>query len=412
MCFPSVDTPQPSQQETQLYSEIYNLINQQQAYYQMMMPSIAHEMHYKIVEGEATPYEMTEDEQALAGNYENAQAKLQALQDKWNSIKDMPNSASQWLKYGPKIEKAKEQVAKYQTAYDNLQEKIGTYEGQSSQQWVKMTDEEWYNDPNTTDAERAEWDAYVGALDRYNKAIAGELPLSETLQQQKQQEFEQLKSAFPTIQGDTWETATGTDTIGLQNLSEFKKRWATVEEAERYGTLTSGAQTAIATSGLTTGMATQDISNISGTGGILGGNVGAYQSLLAPYQAYTQMGYQAQAQNQAIQNQGWASLIGLGGMLGAAAISSKKYKKNIKEKTKKDEDKALTSIRKTKSYSYKYKDNLGKIDREYLGGIAEESPDEITMEEKNGIFIPDKLELVSMGLKSLARKVEKLEKAS
>jgi len=277
-------------------------------------------------------------------------------------------------------------------------------------EWIQMTDNEWYNSSMTTDRQRQEWDIAGKQMKRYEQALAGEIPLTQQMKDQKQTEFRQLADASG-ITGDTVENAQAEDTIGVQKLGEFQKRWGLVEEAQRYGELGTAGQAALQGSSLTGNLATQKVGTLSGIGQNYGGLANQFGNLLQPYQMYNQMDYQASAQNQSNQMQQQGSLLNLGGMLGAAYLmSSRTYKKDIKAKTPKDEDKALKSIRDTKSYEYRYKNYMGFGKDKMLGAIAEESPDEVTTPDKKAINLGNKIELVSMGLKSLARKIDKLER--
>ena len=276
--------------------------------------------------------------------------------------------------------------------------------------WTQMSDDEWYNSPMITDRQRQEWDMQGKQMKRYEQALAGEIPLTQQMIDQKQTEFENLRDASG-LSGDTPENASAEDTIGVQKLGEFNKRWGLVEEAQRYGELGTAGQAALQGSSLTGNLATQKVGTLSGIGQGYGGLANQFGNLLQPYQMYNQMGYQASAQNQSNQMQQQGSLLNLVGMLGAAYLkSSRTYKKDIKAKTPKDEDKALKSIRDTKSYEYRYKNYMGFGKDKMLGAIAEESPDEVTTPDKKAINLGNKIELIGMGLKSLARKMDKLER--
>ncbi len=399
----TVQAPEPSAEESAIYSEILSLITQQQAWNQMMMPEYAHQMHYKIQEaaGEA-PAEMYTQQSEYQEKYDYWQDRYNKYKDAWQAN---PSDTGSWKKY----KEAEEEFSKIRSQLNILNDRITTYEETTSQEWVKMTDEEWYNDPETTDTERAQWDAYQAQLERYNKALAGEIPLTETMINQKQSEFEQLKQTFPTISGSSIDDATATDTIGIQNLNEFKKRWAEVEEAQRYGELSTAAQSTIGLTGLTTDLARSNIGTLAAIGGDNTSTISQYGSLLQPYMAYTQAGYQAQAANAATQASMYGSLLGLGGMLGGALLaSSKKYKTNIKAKTKRDEDKALIEMKKTKSYEYEYKPEMKLGSERHLGTLTEESPKEYVTAKGDMVNLGDKLEFTNMAIKALDRKIDTL----
>ena len=57
---------------------------------------------------------------------------------------------------------------------------------------------------------------------------------TEYLTKKRDEEYRLLKQAFPSIQGDTWETAVGNDTISNQNLQAFKDRWDKAFEDQDY----------------------------------------------------------------------------------------------------------------------------------------------------------------------------------
>jgi hypothetical protein len=374
----SVNAPEPSSAETGIYNQIFGMIEEQAAYQEAMMPVYLHQAKLKNVD-----YTPTEEETQIINRYEELSQKFKEDRSFRRAV------------YQTDMEKLEDQ-------YNEIKNKIetGTYE--------QMTDDEWYEEASET--ERKEYDIYQAQLDRYNKALAGEVPLTETMINQKQKEFEQLKASIGTITGDTPESATATDTIGIQNLNEFQKRWQQAEEAQRYGELSTGAQSTLATAGLTSDMTSRRMGMMSGIGNMNAGAMQGYSGLLGYQQGYTQAGYQAQAQNAATRSQMFGSLLNLGGMLGAAKLaSSRDYKKNIKAKTKKEEDQALNGIKKTKSYNYQYKNKMKLGKEKHIGSITEESPDYYITKDKKAIDLGDKIEYLSMGIKALARKIDKIE---
>jgi len=398
----NVDAPKPSGAENALYQEILNMLQEQQSYQNAMMPTYLHESHQKET---TVDYELTAEDKTLMSNYESYANARKAWKQAEEDYKEGKITSKEYVAAKDKVNKLQK---KYQKLGDQYQE-IKRKQKEGVVGYEQMSDEEWYNDPMTTESERKEWDIYQSSLDRYQKALAGEIPLTQTMIDQKQKEFEQLKSTIGTITGNDPDTATATDTIGIQNLNEFKKRWQQVEETQRYGELSTAGQGALATAGLTTDLASNKIGTLMGIGNAGSSTAGGYSNLLNYQQSYTQAGYQAQAQNAATQAQMFGSLLGLGGMLGGAAIihSSRDFKENIKKKSAKEEDKALKGLLKTNSYEYRYKKKMGLGDRKHLGTIAEESPEEITVNGK-AIDLGDKIEYISMSIKSLARKMNQL----
>jgi len=396
----NVEAPQPSSQEQSIYDILLQLITEQQEYNQQMMPDIMHQLHYKkAVTTPAGEADYTEEQKKIIDQRESTQKQI----DEFNHQ----------LQQGPLSQNHLNQLNRLKQDLIDLDNQINTFEKTATEEeytWERMTDEEWYDDPNTTDTERDQWDIYQSTLERQKKALAGELPLTQQMIDQKQQEFDQLKTTF-NIEGDTPDTAKANDTIAVQNLNEFKKRWQITEEAQRYGELTSGAQNLLQVSGLTTDLAQNKIGQLYGAGD-QSNLMQQYQSLLQPYQAYNMAQYQSDIYNQQSKQNMYGSWMNLGGMLGGSIIgglmlhSSRKVKKNIKLKTRKDEDRALKELLDTKSYEYQYKKGMGFGDGKHLGSIAEESPDSITNKDKTMINLGSKLELMGMGIKALARKLE------
>lgn len=81
-------------------------------------------------------------------------------------------------------------------------------------------------------------------LDRFQKALNGELPVSEATKQQKEQDFKLFKEAQAragnTITGDSVETASADSTPGIQSLENFRKTYALREDEEKRGIVNQG----------------------------------------------------------------------------------------------------------------------------------------------------------------------------
>jgi hypothetical protein len=154
--------------------------------------------------------------------------------------------------------------------------------------WTKMSDEEWYNAPTTTTADKKQWDIYKSQLDRYQSALQGTLPLNKGMQTEKQKEYTSMIGQG--ISGSTPETAKATDTIGAQRLNNFSTKWTTEQDQEQQAAL--GMMPSMTASGQAlTGIASQNVQNIGATG--------QYQALLQPYMEYNRAKYQSQAQGTA-----------------------------------------------------------------------------------------------------------------
>lgn len=295
----TVEAPEMSDEEKQFLNQINEALASQQAYYDQMMPIFAHQMHYKLVGEEGSvPQDLLDQ-----------QSELQSEIDKLNE----KVSGGGWGFENV----TKDKIADLEDQLNSVNSQIEGY--QKTQKWVKMTDEEWYNDSQTTDTERRQWDIYQGQMDRYQKALAGELPLTEQMTQQKADEFKQLKGMLG-ITGDTPETARAQDTISAQQLAAFNKKWSTAEEQQRYNELGTAGQGYTNITALAQNVPAQNVGTMQNLGNIYGNTIQGYGSLLQPYQAYNQMAYNAQAQNQATQAQMYGSTLNLAGLLGMAAI--------------------------------------------------------------------------------------------
>jgi chemotaxis protein histidine kinase CheA len=389
----NAETPEASDEEKALQQEILRQLQDQQDWLEEMKPIQMKEMGYTKDDPA-----LSEEDKTLKTEYETKNKRFEEIKAQMQSLEDnmtVDNAAS--------VKKQMEALAKEaQTLTPFLSENKTKYDSFGIGGWREMTEDEYYASLN--EREKAQYNLNKAQVERSTKALAGELELSEPLLDQKQKEFDELKQVYG-IEGDTLETAQGTDTVSTQNLSDFKKRWAQVEEAQRFGQSSSAMEASIMSSGLTTSQTQSNIGTMAGIG--TGNTTGGYGSLLQPYQFYNMAGYQANAQNAANKSATTASLIGAAAYL----WSSKKFKKDIKAKTPKEEDEALKKIKKTKSYSYKYKPLMKMGDREHLGTLTEESPKEYVTLNGNAVDLGDKIEYLALGIKSLARKVDKIAAA-
>jgi len=409
-CTTTIEAPEMSQEEQELLETLLTGIQDQQDWWESTQGLEMAESGYKWQWKEGVDPDYTyEKDPALQKERDdlyNGAQKIKkdldaAKQGRGRSAGDDAFIASLQSIYDKTMARVNEIDAIFKEGEAGVPRKGDTDYGE----WVKMNEEELME--NMTEAEREKYLLSKEQTAYSRKAIAGELPLSESLQQQKQKEFEQLQEVYG-ISGDSLENASGEDTVAIQNLDAFKKRWSQLEEAQRYGQSSSSMEAAVMSSGLTSDLASNKIGQLSTIGSQMGSTIPMYGSLLQPYQSYNMAGYQAAAQNQANQSSQMSSLLGLLGMLGIAA-SSKDYKKDIKGKSIKEEDQALKKLKGTKSYEYKYKEMMGLGDEKHIGTIAEESPKEFQGLGGKAINVNDKTEFISMALKSLARKVDKLD---
>jgi len=387
-----IPNPEPSAQEQELYDLIISQIEQYNDYNQMMMP-------FQLQQAGYEKYYTDPEQQNLNKLYQ----KYQSVQKYQNS--ENPEEYEQWRQAYLELEKAI-QESPYEFAVDQFKNISKDWDSS----YRKMSDEDYYNSLNAQ--EKLQYDLQKSQAERSLAAIEGTLEFSPALEEQRQKEWDQLKQVYGTIEGDSWDTASASDTVGQQNLDQFKRRWTMMEEAVRHGQAGSDVQSAALASGLTTGQTANKIGTTQAIGSTIGGSIPMYQSVLNPLQGYNMAGYQANIYNQANRSAQWGSILGTGAMLGGLALfSSKDYKTGLKKQSKEAEDRALKLIMKTRSYKYKYKPEMKMGNKVHLGTITEESPKEIVTPGGKAINLGDKLELQSMAIKALARKLEKRRSA-
>lgn len=115
------------------------------------------------------------------------------------------------------------------------------------------------------------------------------------------------------------------------------------------------------------------------------------------------------AQEKASKNAMWGKVLeGIGTGIGAAAASSRKFKKNIRPVSKRKLASALESI---DLKTYKYKDGMPEDDgREHVGMIAEEAPDMLRVGQSH-ISLSDALGMAIGSIQDIMSRLDKLEKS-
>ena len=211
-----------------------------------------------------------------------------------------------------------------------------------------------------SDTEKVGRENLLLSLERERKALLGELPLSESGQQQKADEFSTFKEAMSraghVIEGDDPETAVATTTAGIQSLKAFNERFGLLEDAERRGELTQGAQAVLARTGVASdlgarrmaglvqfplaasGLSTSAAGLVQGLGmrnvrPDYGAAAGQYSGLLQPYQfgrsleakigmANAERSFAASQQSAANKAAMWSGLMEAGGAIAGAAAGA------------------------------------------------------------------------------------------
>jgi hypothetical protein len=418
----TIQAPTPSAQESAIYDMILSQINQYNDYNQMMMPIQMQQAGYKWEwkpeyldeEGNVIETSETVDNPEAIAQKAEYEKQIKSLQDQLAYLQQSNTPEAQ-----SEINNIQNQIASIQTKINALElttttevkPQMGSSEYGS---WVEMDDEEYYNSLNTQ--EKLQYDLQKAQAERSLAAIEGTLEFSPALEEQRQKEWDQLKEVYGTIEGDSWDTATASDTVGQQNLDQFKRRWTMMEEAVRHGQAGSDVQSAAIASGLTTGQTANKIGTTQALGSGYGASIPMYQSVLNPLQQYNMGGWQTNVYNAANQSAQSGSLLGAGSSILTTALllarmSSRDFKTDIKKQTKADEDRALKLILKNRSYKYKYKPEMGLGNDPQLGPIVEESPREIVAPGGKAINLGNTIELQSMAIKALARKLEKRRSA-
>ncbi len=272
--------------------------------------------------------------------------------------------------------------------------------------------------------------------ERQQKALAGELPLSEGTIQRKAQDFQLLKEnaarSGNAIIGDDPSSAYSLSSPGVQALKEFNSRYAAVEGQERQGTLDSSAQTYLQSVGLSGNLAqgalntTGQLSNPGGyatTSTSLNPNstpvqnnlslVQGYGSALNPYLQQQQMQWQTGQNNAQINAQNQAGWLQLGGTIaggaaggGIAAASNRKFKKNIEPiKSERDATRALAG---TPVYRWNYKTEPDGH-KKHLGTMTDEAPVDVVTEDGDYLDITSYLGLLTLSAKDLHGRILSLE---
>lgn len=300
--------------------------------------------------------------------------------------------------------------------------------GQSALDKKGGTSTEWQLNKDAVDAYAAKQKALQDQqdrissleLDRYEKALSGQLPVSSATLQEEGRGFSAAKEALTSrganITGDSWQTATGSDSASIENLNRLRQTYQVSNEAEQQGILNSmqGYRNAAST--------TDYLSQATGAYGpgagsaAIGNGVSLASSAMQPYYNQRMMGYNTQVTNAQLQSQQQAAIYGLIGQGigagGSAAIlkySSRDFKKDIIEMTPEDEEGALSSLRKPKTYRYRYKWEDEKAP-ETTGFMAEEAPD--TMRRGRMIDLGENISLLTSAVRALDRKMTKYEEAA
>lgn len=182
-------------------------------------------------------------------------------------------------------------------------------------QLVPMTEEEQY--ATMTTAQRQQYDVSKLQLDQYSKALKGELPLSQAVENELGKQRANLESYMSRKLGPNWQQSTP----GIQALAEFDKQANALREEQMYGKQTGASAMSIAQQQAYNQMLQQSMGTASSPLGMNQGLFGLTSAAMQPYQAQRQMQLQANMQNAKSGNQlmsglGMLAGTGLGFALG------------------------------------------------------------------------------------------------
>lgn len=255
----------------------------------------------------------------------------------------------------------------------------------------------------------------IGLLqaDRLEKALRGELPISEGTTQRKATEFNLLKESAARrgieIQGDSVDAATSDSTSGNELVGQFKRTYGLLEDAERRGEIAG-------VSGINLGAPTLSLAasgNSYGPGSIAQGyaqGAGLISSALQPYQFNRQLQSQVDQQNAVNRAQQRSDYAGLIGNTGAAAtsialLSSTSFKEDIRELSEKEEAEFLESILSVGLKRYRYKGD----EMERVGWVTEEAPKTVVMPDGKHLDVVSYFGYLTGVVREMARRIKHLE---
>lgn len=239
------------------------------------------------------------------------------------------------------------------------------------------------------------------------KAAKGELPVSPALEADLTQQKNALAENLSRRLGSNWQTSTP----GIQSLSEFDKRAGLLREEARRGQMTTGESLLSSRMGYLTDQNQQNY-NQTQNWNLPRYQVssGMYSNAMQPYQFNREMQYQSDYNNKMIKSQDRAGMMGLLGQgvgtVGTLAmLSSKDAKTDIKKASKTDEAGILDMMKKTDVHSWKYKGDS----KSRVGMLTENAPMPMVTEDGKHLDVPTYMGFLHASVKSLAKKIDKME---
>lgn len=179
----------------------------------------------------------------------------------------------------------------------------------------RMTDNEYID--TLGDTEKLLFRNLGVMAERQEKALKGDVPVSEFLGQKKTDDFRVFKENQARlgneIIGDDPDTATANTTPGIQSLNSFRDTWALTEEQERRGELQTTMGNVASSAGLLTNLSSDRYTKEMGF-------PGRYNFALAPYSSQAGLLSNQALLNAQVKSQTQSDILGLGGTLGGTAL--------------------------------------------------------------------------------------------
>jgi hypothetical protein len=335
---------------------------------------------------------------------------------------------------------AREEMKEFYSIYDKeTMQGLLSAELELTQKSLDMMNE--YMDREPSELELKLEDISLLQAERTEKALRGELPVSEGTQQRYEEEKGALREKLSRKLGSGWEESTP----GIQAMGELEKRWGALMDAERRGEISQGTSLLLAQMGFSTdlaraqswqqpgsvanptsafgrGIGLLEGSSSYGYGESLSGLRGMGSSIseaYQPYQFYAGLRQEANMFNaemaqktQAAQMEFIGGLVQSGSsMAGGMMGSDSKIKENVLPITD-----ALKKVLALNGYSFNYKKDFdtGEIGRRF-GVMADDvekvEPEMVYTNPVTGIkYVKmDFHGLFVEAFKELAQKVEDLE---
>ena len=280
----------------------------------------------------------------------------------------------------------------------------------------RMTDDEYVD--TLGDTEKLLFRNLGVMAERQEKALAGDVPVSEFLGQKKTDDFRIFKENQARlgneIIGDDPDTATANTTPGIQSLNSFRDTWALTEDRERFNELQTTMGNVASSAGLLTNLSSDRYTKEMGY-------PGRYNFALAPYSSQAGLLSNQAILNAQTQSQTRSDIYGLGGAgLASLAYYLKPNPSTSDERLKDikgDFVKGLDAILNLKPINFTWKKEAGMKSESVNSGFSaqqvREFIPEAVYEDPNGILVIDDRAIMAVlvnAVKELGEKVIELRK--